>query len=99
MRNIENQTKDGGFASCQCVRCVNACRYRPGWFLPGEAEKAAELKGVPLADFFKQQSLLSVGHTSTPKPAQKYKHVIVLSSMNGALSSIKSSAENLKTVE
>lgn len=54
MRNIESQTKDEGFASCQCVRCVDACRVRTGWFLPGEAEKAAELKGMILADFFKQ---------------------------------------------
>ena len=40
--------------SCQCPTCVSACRSRPGWFLPGEAEKAAELKGMAFVDFFKR---------------------------------------------
>ena len=27
--------------SCACSSCQNACKINPGWFLPGEAEKAA----------------------------------------------------------
>ena len=38
---------------CSCNSCQNACKYKPGWFKPGEAEKAAELKGLPLEKFFK----------------------------------------------
>ena len=38
--------------SCTCHRCSEACSHKPGWFLPGEAEKAAELMKMPLPDFF-----------------------------------------------
>src|ERR1043165_1407966 len=38
---------------CSCQACVNACSYKPGWFLPGEAEKVAEHKGVSLEALFK----------------------------------------------
>lgn len=37
---------------CNCNKCQYACRVRPGWFLPGEAEKAAEYLGVTLKEFF-----------------------------------------------
>jgi len=37
---------------CQCNVCKKACVYCPGWFLPGEAEKAAEYLDIPLQDFF-----------------------------------------------
>lgn len=39
---------------CSCESCVSACRYKPGWFMPGEAEKAADLLNMELPDFFKQ---------------------------------------------
>jgi Fe-S-cluster containining protein len=38
---------------CTCFRCVEACRKQPGWFKPGEAEKAAELLGLPFDEFKK----------------------------------------------
>ena len=37
--------------SCTCKKCVNACKISPGWFAPGEAEKAAELLGMPFKEF------------------------------------------------
>jgi Fe-S-cluster containining protein len=44
---------EGTLESCTCDRCVAACRRKPGWFLPGEAEKAAALLGVSLEELFK----------------------------------------------
>jgi Fe-S-cluster containining protein len=41
-------TKESG----TCATCRQACAHKPGWFLPGEAELAAELMGLPLAEFF-----------------------------------------------
>jgi Fe-S-cluster containining protein len=38
--------------SCACDSCQGACKAKPGWFLPGEAEKAAELMGMSLPEFF-----------------------------------------------
>lgn len=40
--------------SCQCPKCSEACSYKPGWFLPGEAEKAAEFMKMHIKDFFKK---------------------------------------------
>jgi Fe-S-cluster containining protein len=40
--------------SCTCQTCSNACSYKPGWFLPGEAEKAAALMKMTLPEFFKK---------------------------------------------
>ena len=37
--------------SCCCEKCVAACKGNPGWFLPGEAEKAAEFLGIPFDEF------------------------------------------------
>ena len=39
---------------CTCEDCKGACRYVPGWFLPGEAECAAKLMGLTLKEFFDQ---------------------------------------------
>jgi Fe-S-cluster containining protein len=38
--------------SCTCDSCQRACQVKPGWFLPGEAEKAAGLAGMGLREFF-----------------------------------------------
>jgi Fe-S-cluster containining protein len=38
--------------SCTCDGCQRACKAKPGWFLPGEAEKAAALTGMSLQEFF-----------------------------------------------
>lgn len=40
------------YTSCECDSCKSACENKPGWFLPGEAEKAATLKGMTLKEFF-----------------------------------------------
>ena len=37
-----------------CQTCQSYCRRKPGWFLPGEAEKAAELLGLSLPEFFRR---------------------------------------------
>ncbi len=39
---------------CTCPKCVECCERRPGWFKPGEAEKAAELFRMSLRDFFEE---------------------------------------------
>ena len=36
---------------CACKHCVAACKRQPGWFAPGEVEKAAALLGMDLAMF------------------------------------------------
>ncbi len=38
---------------CSCKKCVQACQEQPGWFAPGEAEKAAELIGMDFEEFKK----------------------------------------------
>jgi Fe-S-cluster containining protein len=43
---------DGTAESCGCRSCRNACTEKPGWFLPGEAEIAAESLGMTLPEFF-----------------------------------------------
>lgn len=35
-----------------CGRCVAGCGHKPGWFLPGEAEKTAAFMGMTLPEFF-----------------------------------------------
>jgi len=37
---------------CQCQSCKSACTHNPGWFLPNEAEKAADYLGMSLQEFF-----------------------------------------------
>jgi Fe-S-cluster containining protein len=41
-------------SECQCDTCKEECSFNPGWFLPGEAEKAAKHLNMSLQDFFKQ---------------------------------------------
>lgn len=41
-------------SDCQRSSCVSACKNKPGWFLPGEAEKAADLLGLSFPEFFSQ---------------------------------------------
>lgn len=45
--------KQGNRDSCSCDECRAGCEQRPGWFKPGEAEKAAELLGVGMKTFFR----------------------------------------------
>jgi Fe-S-cluster containining protein len=42
---------------CACERCVNACAHQPGWFGPGEAERAASFLEIPF-DEFKEKFLV-----------------------------------------
>jgi len=37
--------------SCVCKKCVNACKSQPGWFMPGEPEKAAKLLKMEFKEF------------------------------------------------
>lgn len=39
-------------SECACASCQSACTQKPGWFAPGEAEKAAEYLGLTLKEFF-----------------------------------------------
>lgn len=47
-------TNDCTAESGTCETCRFACTHKPGWFLPGEAEKAAELLGLTLEEFFRR---------------------------------------------
>lgn len=39
---------------CKCDGCVRACKMKPGWFMPGEAEILAENMGMTLQELFNQ---------------------------------------------
>jgi Fe-S-cluster containining protein len=49
-----------------CHACRGACNYRPGWFKPGEAEKAAELLGLSLSEFFQEHLAVDWWTGSSP---------------------------------
>ena len=51
---------------CQCQRCKAACIRKPGWFLPEEAEKAAEYLGISLQEFFNKYLGVDWWVTSEP---------------------------------
>jgi len=40
--------------SCTCNHCVRACKYKPGWFKPGEIEKVAEFMKLSVKELFDQ---------------------------------------------
>jgi Fe-S-cluster containining protein len=52
------------YRDCSCSKCVRACKEVPGWFAPGEAERAAAHCGIPFEDFAKQ--FLIKDHASNP---------------------------------
>lgn len=37
---------------CDCPNCQSACSWKPGWFAPGEAEKAARYMKMTFREFF-----------------------------------------------
>lgn len=41
-------------SECACEKCVKACHGNPGWFKPGEAERAAAHLGIPFEQFSRQ---------------------------------------------
>ena len=45
---------NGYRVSCDCNTCKDACKIKPGWFKPGEAEKVAEYLGISLQDLFNE---------------------------------------------
>lgn len=51
---MSNGTKE----SCTCAKCREACSYRPGWFLPGEAEEVAYHLGVSLETLFETKLMV-----------------------------------------
>lgn len=55
---------------CTCETCQGYCQNRPGMFAPGEAERAAELLGMTLAELFVQRLVVDywVPDRSTPEP-------------------------------
>ena len=44
--------KKGTKESCTCRECRTACKYKPGWFIPGEAEKVAPYLNIELKELF-----------------------------------------------
>lgn len=53
--------------ACDCAWCVSACKRRPGWFLPGEMEKAADALGMSALDFFRKHCAIDF-HTEDGEP-------------------------------
>jgi hypothetical protein len=43
---------------CNCEQCARLCLGNPGWFLPGEAEKAAEVLGMPFETFLQELCII-----------------------------------------
>src|SRR5574343_1485060 len=52
MREKHSEKLNKEQKSCECRVCRGACTRKPGWFMPGEAEKAARLMKMPLKKFF-----------------------------------------------
>ncbi len=48
----------GTAESCSCAECQAACRFKPGWFTPGEAERVADYLGVSLSDLFRTRLMV-----------------------------------------
>ena len=51
---------------CRCDKCVDCCQ-RPGWFAPGEIERAATLLNLP-TDVFKKR-FTKLAHLRFNEPA------------------------------
>lgn len=57
-------TPKGTKESCQCDKCKAACLRKPGWFLPGEAEKVAKHLKISLEELFKTKLAIDWWKTS-----------------------------------
>lgn len=44
--------------ACDCEECASACRFKPGWFKPGQAEVLALGMGLTLQQLFDQHLAL-----------------------------------------
>lgn len=40
-------------SECNCDTCKGMCRFKPGWFMPGEVEKVAAYLGISIEDLFR----------------------------------------------
>lgn len=49
---IVEQTTRGTRQSCTCGNCVKCCERRPGWMMPGEAEKIAAFLNLSMQELF-----------------------------------------------
>lgn len=64
---------------CKCKLCVGACESKPGWFLPGEAEKAADLLGMDMPAFFQKKLMVDWWGNWPVGKGGNTRHVYVLS--------------------
>lgn len=51
---------------CSCASCQRACQKTPGWFRPGEAERAAKHLGLSLPVFFRRYLGVQWWEAATP---------------------------------
>lgn len=47
---------------CRCQECVSACEYKPGWFLPDQAESAIKFIKEKYWGYGKGIHLLAIDH-------------------------------------
>ena len=52
---METKEQEGTKESCTCSSCQRACTFKPGWFLPGEAEQTATYLGIPSQQLFAEK--------------------------------------------
>lgn len=52
------------FKECKCEKCQDACRHKPGWFMPGEVKCLAKYMGITLKALFEKYLSVDwyVGH-------------------------------------
>ena len=46
---------EGTKESCCCESCKESCNYKPGWFMPGQAEKVAGYLNISLLQLFQDK--------------------------------------------
>lgn len=63
--------------SCSCKNCIGRCKAAPGWFKPGEIEKAADYLRMSVKDFFAKY--VSVDWWFADEDKNFENHVFVLS--------------------
>lgn len=74
--------------SCECKGCKSACKVKPGWMLPGEAEIIADHLGIPLKELFDRFLLVDYylsgkeGHKYLLSPALKNKNTGTMTPSN-----------------
>ena len=49
---------EGTKESCKCDKCKKACENKPGWFIPGEAERVAEYLNISLEELFRAKLMV-----------------------------------------